>query len=219
MSRLIACLSTLTVLSFANHAGAQEPVAGGHNIPRMVEGEALKPAGSFYFGGYSGSREFVPYRVHQYDFRIEGSPADSRAEWVPWAVRVAGAGTQDRRIEWADGRNCTGVYSVEIALSDFPSAKLRTPRFFAPPAGSGSASGPPLVMGAPSLAVWGYANLSDLAFGTMMTTGSDGLIRQWVDFAESRLQDCWSDTPPAGIANPDLLRRLSEIDPTWPAND
>ena len=136
MFRLLAFLSTLTILVFADHARAQEPVAGGHNIPRMVEGESLKPAGSFYFGGYSGSREFVPYRVHLYDFRIEGSPAGSRAEWVPWAVRLTGAGTQDRRIEWADGRHCPGVFSVEIALSDFPSAKLRTPRFFASPAGS-----------------------------------------------------------------------------------
>jgi hypothetical protein len=36
------------------NAHAQTPVAGGHNIPRMVEGEALKPNGSFYLGGYSG---------------------------------------------------------------------------------------------------------------------------------------------------------------------
>lgn len=218
MSRRLAPFLASAALLFSNDARAQEPVAGGHNIPRMVEGEALKPAGSFYFGGYSGSRDFVPYRVHLYDFRIEQSSADPRPEWAPWAVRLTGAGTQERRVEWADGRTCPGVYSVETALSDFPSGRLRTPRFNTGPAGSGTVPAPPLAMGSPALAVWGYANLPDMAFGTVMTTGSDGLIRQWVDFADSQLQNCWSETPPAGIATRDMLRRLLEVDPTWPAN-
>lgn len=194
-------------------AQAQVPVAGGHNIPAMVEGEALKPTGSFYFGGYSGSREFFSYRVHLYDFRAEGS---AQPTWIPWAVRLTGSGTQQRRVEWADGRICPGVYSAEIALSEFPSARVRTPRFYSFSPESGSTPAPPLTLGAPGLAIWGYAKLADGAFGTVMVTGADGLIREWVDFAEAQLHACWSETPPAGMATHDLLRRLPEVDPTWP---
>jgi hypothetical protein len=50
----------------------------------------------------------------------------------------------------------------------------------------------------------------------MMITGSDGPIRQWVNFADRQLQDCWTNEPPEGIATRDMLRRLPEIDPTWP---
>jgi hypothetical protein len=200
------------------NAQAQTPVAGGHNIPRMVEGEALKPDGSFYVGGYSGARDFTPYRVHLYDFRSERDSVDRQPDWLPWAVRLTGSGTQSRRVEWADGRTCPGVYSVQVAMADFPAGRFRAPRFIDLPAGAGGPPSPPLDTGAPSLAFWGYASLTDMAFGTMMITGSDGLIRQWVDFADTQLQDCWTTEPPEGIATRDMLQRLPEVDPTWPAD-
>jgi len=200
------------------NAHAQTPVAGGHNIPRMAEGEALKPNGSFYAGGYSGARDFTPYRVHLYDFRSERDPADQQPDWLPWAIRLTGSGTQNRHVEWADGRTCPGVYSVQIAVADFPAGRFRAPRFVELPAGAGGPPAPALDMGAPSLAFWGYADLADRALGTMMITGSDGLIRPWVDFADAQLQGCWTTEPPEGIATRDMLQRLPDVDPTWPAD-
>lgn len=215
MSRFLVGLPIAALWLVAGTIEAQTPVAGGHNIPNMVEGEVLKPSGSFYFGGYSGSRDFFNYRVHFYEFPVSHEPADPRPEWIPWAVRLTGSGTQERRVEWVDGRVCPGAYSVRIALSDFPGASFSSPRFHDAPVGAGALSPPPSDMGAPSLALWGYARLPDMALGTMMVTGSDGSIRHWVDFAEQALRDCWQSEPPSGIATQGMLDRLSDNDPSW----
>jgi hypothetical protein len=52
----------------------------------------------------------------------------------------------------------------------------------------------------------------------MMITGSDGLIRQWVEFADEQLEHCWSTEPPQGIATREMLDRLPDVDPTWPTD-
>lgn len=208
MRKTIIPMVAIAAFMMSTTTQAQEPVFGGHNIPRMVEGESLKPAGSFYFGGYSGSHEFSSYRVHIYEFRVEGSIVSEKATWSPWAVRLTGSGTQQRVVEWADGRTCPGLYSVQIALSDFPAARVRPPRHYGSPAGTGSTPSPGLTLGAPSLAIWGYARLADGAPGTVMVTGADGLIRQWVDFADAQLHACWRETPPAGIATREMLGPL-----------
>lgn len=198
-------------------ASAQTVPAGGHNIPRMIEGEALKPSGSFYSGGYSSVRDSQSYRVHLYEFRQATGPAHPRPVWTPWAIRLTGSGTQSRQVEWADGRSCPGAYSLAVALNDFPVGGFEQPRFFTSPIGSGNPPAPPLDTGAPYAAFWGYARLPDRAFGTMMITGSDGLIRQWVEFANAQLEPCWSTEPPHGIATREMLERLPDVDPTWPA--
>lgn len=216
MFRVIAAFLAGTLLA-THPAAAQTAPLGGHNIPRMVEGEALKPNGSFYSGGYSSVRHDRPYRVHLYEFRQGREPADPRPDWTPWAVRLSGSGVQERRVEWADGRTCPGAYSLALALADFPTARFSRPRFLTPPVGVSAPSAPALDMGAPYAAFWGYAKLPDMGNGTMMITGSDGLIRQWVDFADQQLQDCWRPAPPQGIASEEMLRRLPEIDPTWPS--
>jgi len=199
VSRLVSIVLSVAVSLSSVSVLAQEPVAGGHNIPRMIEGEGIKPAGSFYSGGYSGAREFISYAVHFYEFRNDDASNGSDLQWVPWAVRLAGSGTQGRTVQWADGRACPRLYGVLAAFTDLSPPRFRSPRFQTLPPGSGGPSGAPLVMGAPPLAVWGYARQADGALMAMTFTGPDGLIANWVDYAEGALQDCWRPDPPSGL--------------------
>lgn len=193
MPKLTQGLALTIFLLLAGPSFGQDAVFGGHNIPRMQEGEALKPNGSFYSGGYLGSRDFRPYRIHLYEFRNDRG---DMVEWVPWALRITGTEAQGQRMEWADGRDCPEAYGVLAALSDFSTGRFLTPRFQTLPPGARPVPGPPIGMGAPPLAVWGYARLADGARGSMMVTGADGLIRDWVDFADSQLADCWGPERP-----------------------
>lgn len=199
MLRLICIASAVASALLAASGHAQEPVAGGHNIPRMIEGERLKPQGSFYSGGYSGSHDFIPYVVHIYEFRNDRTADGSDPEWLPWAIQLSGGGTQDRKVEWADGRECPGLYGVLGAFADLSPPRFRTPRFQTLPPGSGGLGSAPMVMGAPSLAVWGYARQADGAMMAMIFTGADGLIARWVDYADSALQNCWRSAPPSDL--------------------
>lgn len=199
MSRLTSILVTLAWGCLAAPADAQDPVAGGHDIPRMVEGERIKPGGSFYSGGYSGSRDYIPYAVHMYEFRHDRAPDGSDPEWLPWAVRLSGSGTQERTVRWADARACPGLYGVFASFADLAPPRFRSPRFHNLPSGSGGPGGAPLTMGAPPLAVWGYARQADGALMAMMFTGPDGLIVDWVGYAESALEGCWRSDPPRGL--------------------
>jgi hypothetical protein len=199
MPRLTHTVIAAAFAFLAGPTGAQEPVAGGHNIPRVVEGERLKPNGSFYSGGYSGSQDFIPYAVHLYEFRNDRAPDGSDPEWLPWAVRLAGSGTQARTVQWVDGRTCPALYGVLVSFADLAPPRFRSPRFHQLPRGADAPSDAPLTIGAPPLAAWGYARQADGALMAMIFTGTDGLIASWVNHAEAALRDCWRSDPPSDL--------------------
>ncbi len=196
MSLVKGLTAACALVLIGGAAVAQEPAVGGHHIPQMVEGERLRPDGSFYYGGFSGSAAYRPYAVHLYELRREGAPDGSAPIWTPWAMRVSGVGSQDRQVEWADGRSCPNLYGVVAALADFSPPRFRSPHFQSLPPGAGWPGGAPMTLGAPPVAIWGYARQADGALMTMMITGADGLIADWVRQANAHLEPCWRSDPP-----------------------
>jgi hypothetical protein len=188
--------ATLGFLSFveATSCEAQTPVFGGDAQPRIVEGEALAPRGSFYVGGYSGMSGFQPYTVHFYARRdpADHSPEGAGYTSIPFARRATGRPGPDQKVEWAEGAACPGLYGVMTEFPRLAPPRFHTPRFHSQPPGAGGMGSVPRDMASPPLAVWGYARQADGVPMTMMLTGADGIIQRWVAFAEGALSGCWT---------------------------
>lgn len=186
-------MAVLTLVMTSRSAVAQEAVFGASLQPRIVEGEAQKPPGTFYIGGYSSPGGTARYVVHFYSVR---DPADRRPEGVPYVSipiasrsyeTTAGTGPQ----EWTDGRTCAALYGVMYEFTRLAPPLFHTPRFTPEPEGSSRLGSVPLGVHAPIVSVWGYARQADGAPMSMMLTGTDGIIDRWVRFAEDQLADCW----------------------------
>ena len=193
MPRFLAFLAFILSFVLAEDAKCQSPVVGAHRIPGMVEGERLRTPGSFYSGGYSGSAQFTPFTVQLFEAHV-GSEAEPR--WIPWAIRVSGSDVASLPRQWADGRACPALYGVQHEFSNLAPPQFRSPRFHDLPTGSGGMAGPGTTIGAPPVAVWGYARQADGALMGLMFTGADGLLPRWVDYAERALASCWTTEAP-----------------------
>lgn len=187
--------STVSAMAQSSGSRASSPTAGGHNIPMMVQGEGLKPEGSFYSGGYRTSSHGIPYVVHLYEHR-RGSEAEIPT-WTPWVLRLTGW-DGDQQIQWANGQSCPAVYGLHQMLADLSAPRFRQPRFNGPlPSGARTLPTPPIRLdGGATVAVWGYATQSDGGMSAMMITGREGLIQNWVQFATGQLDPCWTDEAP-----------------------
>lgn len=174
-------------------AAGQSPVAGAHQIPQMAEGARLNLPNSFHSGGYSGTRDFGSFNVQLFEARIGSETA---SQWIPWAVRLSGSVADTQVKAWADGRTCPALYGVAKEFSMLATPQFRLPRFYDLPVGAGGMGGPGSEVGAPPVAVWGYARQADGAMMGLMFTGADGLLPAWVNYAEQALESCWkADVP------------------------
>jgi hypothetical protein len=158
----------------------------------MAEGEEMKPTGSFYVGGHSGSRDFVPYTVHYYEAQLGSELAHS---WFPWAIRLTG-GVNNPTRQWADGRTCPTLYGVLNEFSLISTPRFKPPSFHNLPSGAGGMSGPGFTIGASTVAVWGYARQADGGTTSMVITGIEGMLPTWVEYAEQALAPCWINEAP-----------------------
>jgi hypothetical protein len=191
---LILAASTLTI----EHVRAQEPVFGALLQPRIVEGEAQKPQGSFYVGGYTSPGGEARHVIHFYSVR---DPADRSPEGVPYvsipiASRSYESSTDTAEQVWADGRNCPALYGVMHEFTRLAPPLFHTPRFSPEPAGSSRLGSAPMRVHGQIVSVWGYARQADGAPMSMLLTGTDGIIDRWVRFAEDQLEGCWSPGRP-----------------------
>jgi hypothetical protein len=160
---------------------------------RIVEGEATKPVGSFYIGGYSapgGSERDV---IQFYAMR---SPDDDSPEGVPYvsiplARRVHEGGEAQPQASWVDGRTCPQLYGVMYEFSRLSAPAFSTPRFTEEPPGSARMGPVTLSIHAPVVSVWGYARQSDGVPMSMTISGTDGIIARWVSWVEDQLSGCW----------------------------
>lgn len=191
---LILAASTLTI----THVRAQEPVFGALFQPRIVEGEAEKPEGSFYIGGYTSPGGEARHVIHFYSVR---DPADRSPEGVPYvSIPIArrsyesSAGADEK--VWADGRSCPALYGVLHEFTRLAPPLFHTPRLTPEPPGSSRLGSAPMRVHGQVVSVWGYARQADGAPMSMMLTGTDGLIDRWVRFAEVQLESCWGPGRP-----------------------
>ncbi len=103
----------------------------------------------------------------------------------------------DPFVKWADARACPKLYGV---LSGFNA--LEAPRFFIPnlfglpPVGAGIRPALPVSTEARVYSVWGRATQADGAVAHMRIEAHNGLVADWVMFAEDRLSDCWTEQQP-----------------------
>lgn len=164
---------------------------------RFEEGIAVSPPRSFYVGGYQVTGRDDLQVVHFYAMdnptapRVEGAPYAS----IPVARRSSLADAHGSA-EWADGRNCPGLYGV---LEEYQ--RLQGPMFLVPPLAllprnSGGLGGPQTPIHGPSLAVWGLARQADGALATMTLTAGSGRLQEWLEFADRQLASCWRPTQP-----------------------
>lgn len=177
---------------------AQEPAFGAALQPRIVEGEAQKPAGTFYVGGYTSPGGEERHVVHFYAAR---DPGDRSPEGVPYvsvpiASRSRETSTGAEITAWADGTTSPALYGVMHEFTRLAPPLFHTPRFAPEPAGSSRLGSTPSRVHGQNVSVWGYARQADGAPMSMMLTGTDGIIDRWVRFAEDQLEDCWKSGRP-----------------------
>lgn len=187
---VVVAAASLATLAQAQHAAEA-------SIPPDVitEGPALTPRGSFHLSGYSGSRNFVGYRVHLFQRRITSEM--EVGVFVPWAMRISANPGIAR--QWADGTDCPAIYGVVQAIADFPSPRFRDPMFQQLPRGSNALPAPPQPLEAPKVSVFGLASFADGSSGNLIVSGTSGRIVDLVNFAETELHGCWSDNLPDAV--------------------
>jgi hypothetical protein len=193
MPRLMILIAFLAIVGLPGLAASQNPLASARSIPRMAEGEEMKPPGSFYLGGHSGSRDFVPFAVHYYEAQVGSELSHT---WTPWALRLSGGDSENLTRQWVDGRTCPALYGVLNEFSLLATPRFRAPSFHSLPPGAGGMGGPGFTIGGSTVAVWGYARQADGGATGLMITGVDGLLPKWVDYAERALEPCWTTEAP-----------------------
>ena len=192
---LLIRVAVAALLASIPASGSAQAVFGGEMQPRIVEGAASAPAGTFYVGGYAAPGNTTRHIVNFYSRR---DPADVSEEGVPYvsiplARRVLERDGVQGEVQWADGRDCPGLYGVMREFTRLQPPLFSTPRFHSEPAGAGAVGGVGPGLHAPTVAVWGYARMADGAPTSMMLTGDGGILKTWVVFAERELAGCWSD--------------------------
>lgn len=169
------------------------------NHPRIVEGEAAKPSGTFYVGGYAAPGATERDIVQFYALRdpIDDSPEGVPYVSIPLARRAhesaMGIGT---KLLWADGRTCPQLYGVMAEFARLATPSFSTPQFTREPVGSSRMGPASISVHAPVLSIWGYARQADGVRMSLTLSGTDGLIMRWVSWTEAQLSTCWSATPP-----------------------
>ena len=199
MSRIIKIVGlAFTVFSAAGTVGAQEPAFGGSFQPRIVQGVAQAPHGTFYVGGYSSPGGTQRHVVHFYAIRDpnDRSPEGVTYVSIPIASRILETGVGGGPRLWADGRNCSALCGVMYEFTRLAPPLFHAPRFNPEPTGAPRLGALSLGIHTGVVSLWGYARQADGAPMTMMLTGSDGIIARWATFAEDQLADCWSPEGP-----------------------
>ena len=176
---------------------AQSPALQAHHElglaiqPRELQGLEHRPLGAVFIGGFAtpgGTErnvvEFYTYSAHE-----------SFTAALPIARRARETRDGQGQAQWADGRTCPGLYSVLAAFQRISPPLFYvhpitepTPRSIPPSAGISLHGG--------LVSVWGHARQADGAPIFMTLSGGEGLIDEWVRWADRQLQDCWTLTEP-----------------------
>lgn len=193
----IELLIAASLSSNARHADVPDHIA---NHPRIVEGEASRPAGTFYVEGYAAPGGAERDIVQFYALR---DPSDDSPEGVPYVSipiarrthESAAGGSHD--VLWADGRTCPQLYGVMAEFSRLAAPTFSVPQFTPEPIGASRMGPVSISVHAPVLSIWGYARQADGVRMSMTLSGTDGLIARWVSWTEAQLSDCWRPAPSA----------------------
>lgn len=196
---MIALLFSASSAFASDSAVAQEALFGATLQPRIVEGAAQAPSGTFYVGGYTSPGGTQRHVVHFYSYRDpnDRSPEGVAYTSIPLASRSLENETGRGVESWADGRTCGALYGVMSEFTRLAPPMFHTPRFHLEPVGSGRLGAESMRVHAPIVSVWGYARQADGAPMSMMLTGTDGIIDRWVRFAEDQLVNCWTSEQPS----------------------
>lgn len=166
--------------------------------PRIVEGEAGRPRGTFYVGGYAAPGWSARDVVQFYTLR---DPADRSPEGVAYvSIPIASRLHEDQGglgpRSWADGRTCPQIYGVMYEFSRLSPPMFHTPRLSDETRGSSRMGPVSLGIHAPVVSVWGYSRQADGVPMSMTLSGTDGIIARWVQWSEDQLASCWRDQQP-----------------------
>lgn len=176
---------------------AQSPTLQAHRElglavqPRELQGLEHRPPGAIFIGGFAtpGGTERNVIEFYHYSRRSPFSAV------VPIARRARETPDGQGEAQWADGRSCPGLYSVLFAFERLSPPLFRVPALAEPvPRSSPPSVGFPLHGGLVS--VWGHATQADGGVMFMTLSGANGLIDEWVRWADRQLQDCWTLTEP-----------------------
>lgn len=193
-------LKIISIAAFLGFLTATSTTAGVEQTNEFEdqtfsEGLSAAPRGSFYFGGYSASEDFVRYRVHFFERRV--TPESELGVFVPWALRLSANPASEPK--WVDGQSCPAIYGVMQAVTDYATPRVRSPKFHQLPRGARTPPGPPIPLESSRVSLWAFATFADRSSGQLEFSATSGSLESLVSFAESELDSCWTSSPPVGV--------------------
>lgn len=115
---------------------------------------------------------------------------------------LVSSGAEDRNVLWIDGRACPRIYGVLTEFNNLESPRLNIPNLLGlPPVGADAPPPPPVSTEARVYSVWGRARQPDGSIAHIKIEAYNGLLADWVSFARSHIEACWTEKEPVLPSN------------------